>query len=83
MFSLGRTDIEDLKINKVHIFGEIEIVEVNRNKKYHSFVNLAKLNNDKKYLIYVEAEDKSGEIIDRSDLIATYVDDIPQPYNGW
>lgn len=63
-------------------FQEIAVVEVNRDIKYYSFVNLAKIDeyhqnwsgtneysSGKNYYIYVEAEGKNGEIITKSERI--------------
>ena len=67
-------------------FQEIALVEVERNMKYYSFTNLAKIDQGepgatggyvsgrvsgvdtgKNYYIFVEAEDRSGEIIAKSE----------------
>lgn len=60
-------------------FQEIGLIEVERNTKYYSFINLARIDKDikngswfdtgKNYYIYVEAENKSGEIIKKSESI--------------
>lgn len=63
-------------------FQEIALVEVERNIKYHSFINLAKIDQLERsansgyrmtgietglnYYVVVEAEDKAGIIIDKS-----------------
>lgn len=63
-------------------FQEIALVEVERNTKYHSFINLAKIDqlapsansgyrmtgieSGLNYYVVVEAEDKAGIIIDKS-----------------
>ena len=52
-------------------YQEIAVVEVPRNIKYHSFLNLAEFRNDgaprSNYYIYVEAEDRTGNIIAKTD----------------
>lgn len=67
-------------------FQEIALVEVERNMKYYSFTNLAKINQGepgatggyvvgrvsgadtgKNYYIFVEAEDRNGDIIAKSE----------------
>lgn len=57
-------------------YHEIALVEVERNIKYHSFTNLGKIDQitrgtgtGKNYYIYVEAEDKNGKIINKSEYV--------------
>ena len=53
-------------------FQEIALVEHDKYTKYHSFINLAKIdyNNGEKsglnYYVYVEAEDRNGNIIGKT-----------------
>ena len=67
--SLGR-----LQTTGIETYQEIGLVEVDRNTKYYSFNNLAKIDKErsvnntffptgKNYYVYIEAEDKSGKII--------------------
>lgn len=59
-------------INSGVKFQEIDLVEHDKFTKYHSFINLAKIdyNNREKtginYYVYVEAEDRDGKIIDKT-----------------
>ena len=75
---------ETLKQGK-ETFNEIAVVEVERNIRYYSFDNLGKIDRGpeysgvylkpgyrptgKNYYIYVEAEDKSGKIISKSEKV--------------
>ena len=83
-------------VYKDETYQEIAVVEVERNIKYHSFFNLAKINEGepgackwgrvaatdtgKNYYIYVEAEDKKGDIINKSDKV---VGDVYVMSNGY
>ena len=74
-------------------YHEIGLVEVDRNTKYYSFNNLAKIdkvrnNNNglsptgKNYYVYVEAEDKNGKIISKTDNVCAVVETFSNTYNG-
>ena len=69
-------------------FYEIALVDVPRNFKYHSFTDLAPIHLNKtafygttdrgsgrEYYIYVEAEDRSGNIVASSDRVRGVVED--------
>lgn len=70
---------------------EIALVAVERNTKYYSFTNLARIDRrqvyrydrgnceeetGRHYYIYVEAEDREGKIIDRCDKICCQVKEM-------
>ncbi len=69
-------------------FGELALIDVPRNLKYHSFTDLAPIHLNKtnyygttdrgsgrEYYIVVEAEDRAGNIIAQSDRIRGVVED--------
>ncbi len=77
----------------IETYQEIGLVEVDRNTKYYSFNNLAKIdkvrnNNNglsptgKNYYVYVEAEDKNGKIISKTDKVCAIVETFSNTYNG-
>ncbi|HHU80954.1 MAG TPA: hypothetical protein GXZ35_06425 [Acholeplasmataceae bacterium] len=82
-----------LLIGDQQAYHEIGLVEVDRNTKYYSFNNLAKIdkvrnNNNglsptgKNYYVYVEAEDKNGKIISKTDNVCAVVETFSNTYNG-
>ena len=74
---------------KDETFNEIAVVEVERNIKYYSFTNLGKIDltertsnqwgqrvstdTGKNYYVFVEAEDKNGNIIKKSEKVVGIV----------
>lgn len=62
---------------------EISLIELDRNTKYYSFNSLAKIDYErvgnymqetgKNYYIYIEAEDKNGKIISKSEKVKGFV----------
>ena len=85
------TDVEEAARYYVHLwistgYGdkikqiELEVVEVERTKKYYTFTNLANIINDDYgnpkshyYYCFVEAEDSKGNIIEKSNQIGCNV----------
>ena len=84
----------DNKVKKrVETYQEIDLVEVERSKKYYTFANLAKIdvvrnhNNDldstgKNYYVFVEAEDKNGKIIAKTEKVCAIVETFSNTGNG-
>ena len=71
----------------IETYQEIGLVEVDRNTKYYSFNNLAKIDKvrkyenglsptSKNYYVYVEAEDKNGKIISKTDKVCAVVETL-------
>lgn len=79
-------------INALERFQEIALVEHDKYTKYHSFVNLAKIdyknrsNRSEKsglnYYIYVEAEDRNGNIIDKTSREKVVIETFSNTHNG-
>ena len=55
---------------------ELETVEIDRNKFYHTFQGLAKFYKQGKYFIEVLAENRDGQIIARSQKVEAAIDDV-------
>lgn len=91
----GMKDGQSNKIIKEYEqFQEIAMVDVERTIKYHSFTDLARIDRQlvyrydtgnvhedtgRKYYIFVEAEDREGKIIEKTDKIACHVKEM---WNG-
>lgn len=78
---------------RVETYQEIDLVEVERSKKYYTFANLAKIdvvrnhNNGfdstgKNYYVFVEAEDKNGKIIAKTEKVFAIVETFSNTGNG-
>ena len=85
--------LADVKGRNYHSYKEIGLVEMDRNTKYYTFVNLAKIDKErgnnnnliptnKNYYVFVEAEDKNGNIISKTDKVCAIVDMLSNSYNG-
>ncbi len=64
---------------------ELETVEIDRNKFYHTFQGLAKFYKQGmgfKYFIEVLAENRDGQIIARSQKVEAAIDDILSVYDS-
>ena len=83
----GRILIDEEKVS------EIALVDVQREFKYHSFTDLAAIqfgsfrgttdrDSGLSYYIVVEAEDRTGKIVAKSDRIKGIVKDIANAVNG-
>ena len=72
-------------------FQEIALIDIDRTIKYHSFINLARIDKElvhngygdevlvgtgRSYYIFVEAEDREGNILDKSDTIKCHVKEM-------
>ena len=73
-------------------FQEIALIDTDRTIKYHSFINLAKIDKElvfgpgygdgvledtgRSYYIFVEAEDREGNILDKSEMIKCRVKEM-------
>ena len=64
---------------------ELETVEIDRNKFYHTFQGLAKFYKQGmgfKYFIEVLAENRDGQIIARSQKVEAAIDDVLRVYDS-
>ena len=87
---IGDSRSEDGKnINALEKFQEIALVEHDKYTKYHSFVNLAKIDYKKSreksglnYYVYVEVEDRNGNIIDKTSREKVVIETFSNTDNG-
>ena len=76
----------------IETYQEIGLVEADRNTKYYSFNDLAKIDKERKgnslvstgknYYVYIEAEDKNGKIISKTNKVCAIVETFSNTYNG-
>ena len=84
-------DGEQRWVDEKEEFQEIALIDVERTIKYHSFVDLARIDRQlvyrydsgyvqegtgRNYYIFVEAEDREGKIIEKTDKIVGYVKEM-------